>query len=346
MARTKTNFDLNNLFFSGVNSQPENAELLASPILPAVIAAYNKSGRTLRVGKIHKNSGRLVIPMVTDLGFSALHIMCNHNCTPVEYGARIVLTPLSSVEHTSYGADGILTTNPRYMVNKLVNDNHSLSSSFIDNLANVNNLLNRIIYTTIDRIVDRSFGEGIASKPMVNGSKLTSGAVTFLVRMFSGEVSVAEAPASMRSELSKVFEEYTLRNSKFIKAIDDTKDFFSGEKFVFLNQVNGGVVLGAIRPEPAHAALEIYKSGAALPFTSTHSYTEAPTVPFKWYPSIESIPEDLQRELNYSLLMFKEATHSSDLLGGDFRGQRINMDVGGYFSSGEEGGNGAFIIHR
>jgi len=347
MARRKIQFDHSKLFFEGHNSQKDINNLVNSPLYPAVISLYNQSNGKVRVGKITTNISGLDItdyPIVSDLGFAIARLQLNRSSGDAVYSIGTAMNPFASVNRISLGRN-LSTTNPRYLINRISEkSDHDVARDLRTKLEDLPNLLSEWLRTLVDNVTDHATGTGYVSKPYIDHSRLTARSMTFLAECYAGMVKPSDAPAHTATEISLALDHYKALSDKFIKAVNCSREFFSGDKFIFFRSINGGVVLGSINTSKIMEALNQYER-EALPYYNTYDYVGDPITPFKWYPDLAGIPEDIKRELDYSLLMFKTANTMSDLEEQNYIGKKIHVDVGGaYYRDGVC--DGIYFLHR
>jgi hypothetical protein len=120
------------------------------------------------------------------------------------------------------------------------------------------------------------------------------------------------APSQLR-ELTTAYSDYMAMNDRFEAAVNRGADMFNGDKWVAMNRVLGGVIVGAVSSKPLLAAYDIYKEKGFFPSSSSHNYIES-VVPFKWYKNIESMPQDIRSEFELSAVMLRAHTNSTGIL--------------------------------
>jgi hypothetical protein len=171
----------------------------------------------------------------------------------------------------------------------------------------------------IDRLVDQAMGEGVTRAPVFGeggfGHSIDSSLITAMARVFAGEMSPHEVSISNQVEFQRLFNMYTNKREKFNGALVKAVDFLTGEKWIFANNVNGGVTVGAINDTGLLAAIEKYKSGEALPTQQEGHFNYAvETVPMQWYPSFEHVPGEIRSGIEFSLAMLKTHRNAEKLL--------------------------------
>jgi hypothetical protein len=174
-------------------------------------------------------------------------------------------------------------------------------------VRNAQDKINFSVREFADEFIDNLNGRRVSGRPEI--SSLDSELTTLLVRAYMGDISLIDIPSQCKMRLDSVIRNYQESTNKFKDSIKKSYDFFDGNKWVYITDINDGVVLGAISPEPVRVALDKYVTEGRLPYTRAHSETPyqyiKPEVEFKWYKSYDCIPEPLKGELEYSIAMLK-----------------------------------------
>jgi len=306
--RLAQSFDINTLFMEGQVDTSTRMEIVRSPFFNVIVGAYNVSNNVLRVGGFSR-SGHAIgsVTLVTPMGL------------PV---AKIVVGVISGthtfeVFHapTSPNSYSLMTTgNFRYMRNKVIDQKGDVYARLMEKITNNNVFFSHTIRNMIDRLIDKSMGSSIARAPNFSSPlSMDTELLTFMARHMAGETTLLEMPSHLRTLFDGMYKEYTDNRTKFKQAISTATEFVQGNKWVLVTNVNDGCILGGISPQPMIAAVEMYLSGGKLPDIDSFNYCDA-NVPFKWYKSLQDIPADIYRELEYSLVMLKTHRNSSDLI--------------------------------
>lgn len=301
----RVKFNVQDIFLDGQNDPADRAFFISSPLFSAFASLYNRSGGKVKVGKLGITSaadGKYVstVPVINDLGMPIGNIFNQGRMSYNTVGFEVMHDPFEP-EFTS---TRIRTGNPKYLQQKLSpSSSHDVADSFDTALHNSKNALNRLIHRMIDRSVENK-GEASSTPVFDRRNSADDNMITFLAAYFAGDVSREEMPYNHRIEFEDMYRRYLAAKDKFKTALKDTYDMVSTEKWVYFDNINGGVLLGAIRPEPMCAALDQLTKHGHLPYGSEFSYVQE-IVPFKWYPSYGHIPEDLRQQLDFSMVMLK-----------------------------------------
>jgi hypothetical protein len=301
----RVKFNVQDIFLDGQNTVADRTLFVSSPLFPAFASLYNRSEGKVRVGLLGVTDaadGRYVnmVPVVNDLGLLVGNIFNQGRTSYNTVGFEVVHDPFEP----DFTSARIRSGNPKYLQHKLSpTSGHEVADSFDTALNNSKNAMNSLIYRMIYRSVENK-GDASSAPVFDKRNSADDNMITFLAAFFAGEVGREEMPSNHRTEFEDMYRKYTAAREKFKSALKDTYDMVATEKWVYLDKLNGGVLLGAIRPEPMCAALDQLMKHGHLPYGSGFSYIQE-AVPFKWYPSYEHIPEDLRQQLDFSMVMLK-----------------------------------------
>lgn len=322
-------FNVHDIFMEGQNTVENRNLFVSSPLFPSFVSLYNRAAGRVKVGLLKTRQSPegenyiSEVPIVNGLGFRVASL----NNSNRKYDSLSFETMLSAF--SKYGNTMLTTSNPKYIQSRLsAKSNHDAAARFDHTLSAINNAINSMIRNMVDSAIDKKFGKTITAVPMFfDGTFVSKSLITFLARYFVGEVTQSELSACMRNEFNSLFNTYCDNRSKFAAALADTRDMLSTEKWVYITNVNGGVVLGAIHSEPMCEALDRYTSEGKLP-SELETYARE-SVPFKWYPSFDDIPEDYRKALTFSMVMLKAHTGSAEILPTEV-GEKFYYELGAY----------------
>jgi hypothetical protein len=318
MTRRTKSFNFNDLFLAGQNSATARNLLIRSPLVGVMANAYNRAGGRVRVGAIDTAADTYIksVYLVTTHGVPVAEVTSNSTYTDIYFNTS---AGNSFVRHKS-GWRRLNTGNPKYLQNKLsVKSEHEAADSFDDAVKDGYGWVGIELRGMIDRLVDQAMGEGVTRAPVFGeggfGHSIDASLITAMARVFAGEMSPHEVSISHRTEFQRLFNMYTDKREKFNGALVKAVDFLTGEKWIFANNVNGGVTVGAISDTGLLAAIEKYKSGEALPTQQEGHFNYAvETVPMQWYPSFEHVPGEIRSGIEFSLAMLKTHRNAEKLL--------------------------------
>ena len=310
-ASKKIKFDSKLIFLDDQHSQADKDVFIRSPLFPVFVSAYNSTGGGIRVGlfdyNIDADAARWRINVVTPQGFIVGMIkgQANYVTGDQSYEYATVMNGLADPRGSSHTV--LHTSNSRYLLNKLsAKSNHEAASYLRRYTKEAGRVVDNFIYSTVDGLIDKKFGERISRSPAVY---LSPNLDTYLARVAMGEVTLNDMPMDMRTELDTKFSDYKTKREKFWQATNFVKDFIKGGKWLYINNINGGVVVAAIAADNTEKAIDGYQDGLSLAGAEAGGYAQYSIEP-KWYPSHDAIPEEYRRELDYGLMMLKVHTKS------------------------------------
>jgi hypothetical protein len=328
VGRTKIKFSVNDLFLDGQHTPAEKQYLVRSPLFPVMATIYNTTDKAVRIGRL------LCDQSVTD---PAQMVMSALITTPEGFVVGKVKYHRGDFQYLST-SDGvsdpvssplITTTSSNYLRAKLGKDSDHVAVRWLRQGVNcATNCVADNIRTVADMAVDKAFGESVSCKPYV---EFNSGITTFLSEVAMGAAVMTQMPSDMRQVFEDKYKKYEDRKNKFKASIDKAKSFFDQEKWVLALDINGGVILGAIAPHGAIAALDSYEIDGSLPYAKSGyaNYTMQP----KWYPNYEAIPEAYRSQVDYALMMLKVHKNSQNLFPDVGGVNQLWMDIGASVTS-------------
>lgn len=330
----KTKFNVHDIFMEGQNTVANRNLFVSSPLFAVFASIYNRAEGRVKVGLIKtiksvQTGEEFVaeVPIVTHVG---LAIGMIENTEP-DYKGLTFSIYHSALNDYDFRSARLRTSNPKYLQNRLSrNSTHELAESFDSRLHRTLNVFNEIINGMVDNSIDKKFGGRLGGAPKFGGrmSNISDALLTFMARHFAGEIDHSQVPVAVRSDFNGLFNKYAESRDKFKSALKETSDMVATEKWVYLTNANNGVILGAIRPEPMAVALERYMDEGELPPCHTFNYIQA-SVPFKWYPSFDHIPDEYRQELEFSMVMLKAHTASEQMLP-TREGEHFYHELGAY----------------
>lgn len=98
--------------------------------------------------------------------------------------------------------------------------------------------------------------------------------------------------------------------------INKLRTMFTTDKWIMINDVRGGFLLGALSKEQFMAKIDFYKEHKSwtAPNNPVIYKNNEFLLPMKWYPSIEAVPEDIREPFLGSLAMFQTVSGVQDIL--------------------------------
>jgi hypothetical protein len=312
MARTsKIKFNIEDFFIEGQHDAVTKQKIIASSLFPIAATMYNTAEKQLRIGMAVFNGDGSVcaLNLVSPLGINIARLTAA--------GQQITAyVPWSGLERNPSKAL-LSSINPKYVQAKLrQGSSHPNFGLFESAVRNAHDKINYLVREFADVFIDNLNGRSVTGRPEI--SSLDSELTTLLVRAYMGDISLIDMPSQCKMRLDSVVRDYQENTNKFKDSIKKSYDFFDGNKWVYITDINDGVILGAISPEPVRVALDKYVTEGRLPYTRAHSQTPyqyiKPEVEFKWYKSFDCIPEPLKGGLEYSIAMLKAHRATDDSL--------------------------------
>lgn len=310
----RVKFNVHDIFMESQNTVVDRTLFVSSPLFAPFAALYNRAEGKIKVGPlvttVDPDGTRWVksAPIVSALGLNVAEF--------VNYGSaynNLVFNTYHNPFNSNFTSNRMRTGNPKYFQSRLSrNSSHEVAGSFDSSLRRTNTVFNSTIWQMISSSISKKFGD--SDMPVFDRRNAADDhMITFLAKYFAGEVQQSEMSNRHRTEFDNMFARYKEKCVKFKNALKETYDMVSTEKFFYVPDMNGGVLLGAIRPEPMCAALDTFTATNRLPMCHEFNYIQE-TLPFKWYPSHEHIPEDIRQQLDFSVVMLKAHTGSANSL--------------------------------
>lgn len=305
--RIKNTFVLSELFLEGQHTPQDIQKFSRSPLFSIAATLFNTTDKALRVGHVEYDSQphynhidpdktNMTACLCTTEGLTVAKIAC---CA----GNFSFYTTFDATTSTSMGNPELTTTNSNYIRSKL---SKSSKHPALINLHNAIKAARTVIASKlrhiIDGLTDDFYGGGVSHRPRLD---LDEKYITFLADIVMGNKTKESVRPSDWTVFEDAYQKHCQKTTKFDSAIDQVREAFDGDKWVLVH-VNRGVALGAIRYDGVQKVLDAYQSGDWLPACDNSEYNYANfTIPLKWYPSYEAIPEDYKRDVDYALVMLK-----------------------------------------
>jgi len=308
-------FNVHDIFMDSQNTVSDRNIFVSSPLFGVFAAAYNRSEGKVKVGqlrmKTESNNVRYVgsVPVVSRLGMSVGSI---DNYSGDSYSSVAFATHANPFDGYAV-SKRVRSGNVKYIQSKLSRGStHDIANSFDAALDRSEKAIGvNLRQMILNSIEVESGDDGAPVFDIRNGGD--DHLITFLARYFAGEVERAELKPSFQQEFDKLFKKYTDQRNKFKAALKSAYDMVSTEKWFYVTNINGGVLLGGISSLPMCAALDAFVRDNELPWVSELNYVKE-TVPFKWYLSHEHIPDELRQQLDFSIAMLKAHRNTAEAL--------------------------------
>jgi hypothetical protein len=307
--KIKEQVDLSDMFYDGVHDDASKAKVMRSPLWPLAVAVYAYF-KPLRLGPVcHSGIDGELFHFLTESG---LPVVCLNRGTDGDI--RVMTADRGvhgwAVDKTLPYTSVLKSNNIRYVIAKLKpNAHHDAKDCLHRAIEKARVAMSEFMSKALDDVVD-NLANSRMSKPQV---EMPSHLPAVLMRIvIEGKSKDSIAPSQLR-ELTTAYSDYMAMNDRFEAAVNRGADMFNGDKWVAINRVLGGVIVGAVSSKPLLAAYDIYKEKGGFPSSSSHNYIE-PVVPFKWYKNIESVPQDIRSEFELSAVMLRAHTNSTGIL--------------------------------
>lgn len=304
--RIKETVDVSKLFNAALLSSQQQQEIIRSESWPIIVAAYSKVEGDLRVHDVENTGNTIIYHLTNSQGITTAAVTKSGD----EFNFLTADSPLATHNPAStlYYTRQATSKHAAYLVSKLRKDSdlsHRLKRSTVEIHGKFSSIMRSAVDTTVDKIAKSS-----VTVPRI---ELNNGAQIALSKLLVGDCTVHDIPVSVRQHISDAYKNYSTKANHITASINGALDCFSSPKFMFVPMYNRGILLGAISPQPMIAALETYRNGDSLPDGHSFNYCDFTMKP-TWYPSIESLPDNVRSELEISLLMFKSHTGVDDLM--------------------------------
>lgn len=315
MARSVIKFNISDIFLDGQTKQEDRLSLIKSPLFGILANLYNRSERSIRVGTITRaeaSNDIYGVEIVTPEGLSVARLTARYNSL---YNFGVYGSPLSA------GANPnplISSCNPKYLQTKLgPRSEHEAAQVFDARLVSTKVYVSELLRASLDKFIDHTIGISVTSSPKLFSDRYISDGCElelchYLALYYAGEITQLEMPQNVRNMFDDMYKKYVDKKNKFSDALSRSREMFSGEKWIYFRNMNGGVVLGAIRTDAMQVAIDKYASGQRLPFVSEFNYAQW-EMPLKWYPSHDHIPADIRQQVDLSLVMLKAHRDSEEM---------------------------------
>jgi len=319
--RIKQTIDVSQLFNNALVTPQQQMEVIRSDAWPIIIAAYSALEGNLLVHRLGKN----IVHLSDKAGISvaAIHRTDELYHFMISDSAFATHDVDSHVHYSSY----MTSKHPKYIASKLRGQT-DVRTKLVRTVNEIATRLNGILQHAVDSVVDKCAGRSMQSANI----SLTDAESTYATKIMMGACSVHAIPKQIYEAIQNKYDNYTAGLSKLHDAIDKAKEFYGANKFLYVPAYNGGILLGAISPQPMLAALDKYKVDKLPPaYDGSYSYIDF-TMPFQWYPNIESVPDNVRSQLETSLLMFKAHTGLDKMVDGADRVgvDKIFLDINAY----------------
>ena len=313
--------NIKDLFLDGYYTDERAAAVMKMSIWPLVVAAYNSTEGKVRVSHIQNEwateeeyqAVELALPQGFNIARIARHMGDDENGNDKPMYVVSVRGSYANTYSSNNFSNELSTANIRYAIAKLSSGSHPIRKALHNMAHGLATTLNDKFRSLTDKVVDTLFGEAVSHKPVIS---LEAHLATYAVRCFVGDIAKADVPANVYGELTKLFSNYKTAADKFEKTITDSLEAMNGNKWLVFSGINDGIIVGKMNMIGVTTALNRYRTEGSLPYAHGYTYlvlSDMP-VPFRWYPSLEAMPEDQRREIEIQLVMLKAHAGHDTLL--------------------------------
>lgn len=301
---------MQDFFFEGMTTDAERAQIMNSDSWPLIVAVINATEGRARVGFTDMRFGQRTVYLVNEVGF---HVATIGRDIAMKYYVDI-----ANDGHDLYRGRRIAKSKrPKYIGSKLrkpkddliPSAEYQLLQNGLKNSDNtVNSLLRSILVDTLHTMY-RSHESPYAS--------LNSDAATILLRLYKGDLKLSDIPSTYLNTFDASFIKYMERRNNFEKSFKSARDLFSADKWVLfyeygIGDLSKSVIVGAVSHHPTQVAIDRYVDSGSVPLENLFSYSDI-IHPFKWYPSFEHIPDEIRKNIEIQLMMYKVNSNSDQL---------------------------------
>lgn len=304
---------LNTFFFDGMHTDERRKFIMQSKVWPVVVAAINATDGRLKVGFIGSDH----VDLVNGMGM----IVAAVYFTP---GGTYKFSVYSEGHDTGTGFEQSKSKRPKYLASKLRKAKHDATGLITAPAGEDHEALMRALYwadLTPNKIVRDALTQTIRSvypsyrPPTI---EVDSEMATTLMKVFMKEMAPVEVSQSMTTQLENSYKRFVEQRDKMNESFKTARDMFSQDKWFLMydyRKVNDkpSVIVGAISSLPMQAAIDHYVSYGGVVDSERFTFAQ-PVVPLQWYPSFEQIPDDIRKELEVQLMMYKVHKDNSKLL--------------------------------
>jgi hypothetical protein len=313
--------NIKDLFLDEYYTDARAAEVMKLSIWPLVVAAYNATDGGVRISHIQSGwateENYQAVELALPQGFNIARVSRYDGTDEVGDPKPMFVVSVrgnyAADRSSNSFANELATANIRYAIAKVSSGDHAIRQSLRSMVQGLGITLNDKFRSITDKLVDTLYGESVAHKPYVS---LDPYVATYATRFFTGDIMKADIPAHMCAMLNKEFSKYKTEAERFEKAINGSLESMSGYKWALYSGINGGVIVGKVNMMGVIAALNEYRTEGCLPHGHQFTFfvlSDMP-VPFRWYPSLEAMPEDQRREVEIQLVMLKAHVGHDTLL--------------------------------
>jgi hypothetical protein len=336
MANTqKVKINIEDLFLPNMHTKESMAATTRHPVWPIAVACYGVGEGKAVIGQVTANTIRIV----NRLGFYVAELQENKGNENSEYYVKMA----SGATNAQFSTYSIVSKNIRYIVNKLgKNSVHPVKSAIMGRIHDAETFINDKLGSMLNDGLNQISDVKPRGTPMIN---FPDSVATALMLLCKGVLKPEDMTSNFLSVIDEKYKQYVSQAGNFKKVITDAREFFNEDKWFLINGISGGAVLGAIGKQPILAMLDKIEQENSLSINRPDRYSYLDTLlPFRWYKSLDDIPEEIKPQVNMQLMMLKTHTNNSTLLPEhtEMQGHKFWPGVGAVV--GREWGGASYLV--
>lgn len=315
--KVRQQIDISNIFIEATNDAASKAEIQRLDVWPILVAIHVMSDNKAKIHKLSyptvNNFDHYQVHMMTDMGQS---IACVTRGADRTFSVFSADRPYHGGESYMNGycfTPRIESKNPRYVVRNLAkSSNHEvynrINAAISRAAVGLNEVMRGLLEDSFYTMSGKQLYRLMPEVPDRNGNYV------LLLRHFMGEVKREEFSLDTQLSLHSDHKKWLEQSDALRSALERVNAVFSHDKWLVLPRVNGGAIVGAVSFHPMQSALReaVNSNNGCFPYADSFNYVQE-VVPFKWYKSLDSVPEDILAELNISALLLKAHMGSEEL---------------------------------
>jgi len=199
------------------------------------------------------------------------------------------------------------SVNPKYIANKILNPNAELHKTVTNSYKSVKYAYEHAVHDSYKSLHKRI--EAIHYKNKSDTFDLGIKTTTKLLEGFGVSIKEQDIPTK---DYLKIMEARNLslqKKQQRENTAKEMKEFFDKDKWIIAMNISGGIIVGAISYAPLHVVIDNWVEEESHLRHATpehnggeHRYSEV-IVPFKWYPSLDALPEDMRKDIVSKMVM-------------------------------------------
>jgi hypothetical protein len=317
------------MFLPGLHDQATVKEIISSSMWPVFVQAYNLSNQKVRVGLIKRSTLNLVsaIDVVDQYGLRIGSVSVDGGA--MHFG--VYNNPTAQGVPGDQSWSRVKSTNVKYIVRKLKDGNSDASRGLTEGLETSDGFFNKTIW----EMVHDALNHGRSFRDREIHVSVPSELATMLLRVFKGDMDRHTVGTMELAAVDTLFEQYCRKRDGSTEAFLNTCRLFGGEKWIFLPDICGGVLVAAINKQPIIDLLNRYRATDSFPTPASANFVHYSVEPC-WYKSMDDVPENYRRDIEMQLTMLKLHRRSEKMIPEMLEenvsnGTNVYFDVGAAF---------------